>query len=663
MSKLVPISDLPDDFRLSVKPGDPTFQRYARELERQYRLLPGSLSQNSYTQTDPLALLEAAAYDIRGNNLKARKEDLEKQNAEFMKRADPTLTGGELQFGPWNTGIKTPPAVDRFLAGMGKSFSDTALGLRQLTGNTPQGEVDERARLDAPLMDSGLGLTGYATGALSQVFLPGSAAAKGAAKLPAAWQWLSNPYVQAALIGGGYSGTQPVESGSSRGGQMAVGALSSLAGQGIGEGMTAMLRPAWTTLDQARAALAEAAVNKYGIPLRASDINPTPVKHLAHAATDALPGSGSSSAHEAAQKGYNRALAKTMGQETDDLSAGLRDARADLGKTYDALAARNTAQLDPQRHGSALRQALDDFRNMDLSPDKKVSDELDQYLGRLVTDATPNPVTGTFDLSGDMYKKLRTQARQGAQKYAKTDPDLAGFYHRVKEVLDDSIRTSASITPEDAALYRLTDKQWGNMRTLENIAPKDASGDADFGSLARVMLGKSNSNVYNRNAMIYGPPTGNDLVTLARIGTEFGGKGPAETNWHTAGGFAKGVAKASLLPAAVGGLYATNLHDEDPVSETAKEATLLGLGALVAGRGLNSRWFAEGAKFGTRPAVDLAMRAGAPRALLGYTLGHERGAVPEASLGVKTTDLLGLEPSTLSGKPVPADDLPDEVQQ
>lgn len=662
-SGLVPIDDLPDELRLSVKQGDMMFQRYARALERQHKLLPGSLSQNTYQGQDPLALLAAAAYETRNANVQAQRESLDKKNAEFMARANPAEAGGTLRIGPDDTGIKTPPWLDRFFSGMGKSAVDTVRGIGQATGRVSQADVDEAAKRDAPLMNSGWGLTGYAGGVLAQLY--GPMAAMRGARLPEAWNWLRNPYVTAAGTGAGYSALQPVESGSSRGGQAAVGALTSLAGQGLGHGMTAMLRPAASTLDAARAALADAALNKYKIPFRAVDLNPGPVKHLAHAATDALPGSGAEAAHTASQKGFNRALAEQLGENTDDLSLALRDSRTRMGRTYDELAARNVAQLDPARHGSVLKQALDDFSGLDLSEGKRVTQQLDEYLGGLVRDAQMNPTTGTFDLSGEMYKKLRTQARLGAQKHAKSDPDLSRFYNTVKETLDDAMRTSAGISPEDAALYRLTDRQWGNMRTLENIAPKDVSGDADFSSLARVMQGKSLNNLYNRNAMIYGDPTSNELVELAKIGTTFGNRGPSATNWNTAGGVAKGVAKASVLPAAVGGLYATNLHDDDPVSETAKEAALLGLGALGVGRGLNSQWFAQGARFGSRPAVDLAMRAGAPKALLGYTLGHERGAVPERSLAAQTRELMGLpaEPSSLSGKPVPPEDLPDEVAQ
>src|SRR5688572_19915813 len=59
------------------------------------------------------------------------------------------------------------------LAGAGKALSDTGLGIRQLTGFASQEEVDERSRLDRPLMSTAGGITGNIGTQIGMALLPG----------------------------------------------------------------------------------------------------------------------------------------------------------------------------------------------------------------------------------------------------------------------------------------------------------------------------------------------------------------------------------------------------------------------------------------------------------------------------------------------------------
>ena len=65
----------------------------------------------------------------------------------------------------------------------------------------------------------------------------------------------------------------------------------------------------------------------------------------------------------------------------------------------------------------------------------------------------------------------------------------------------------------------MTDKQWGNLRTLEKIAPKVADGGFDFAKLPQVLSNRANSNTGARNAFQYGvgDQTLPDLARLAPL--------------------------------------------------------------------------------------------------------------------------------------------------
>ena len=649
MPDVVNLADLPLELRPELSPGTPEFRAYARQLEQANRLPEGTLTRADFRAARGSAtdLLLAAAQDAAkslvpppaaASAVIPPSRDVAPRATRPFREYDPSEGGYDMPFGqtPWSrTTIRVPQAVARPLAGAGKSLADTGRGLGQWAGLVPQGDVDEAQRLDQALMDTPGGMAGYVGGSAAQSALPFGAAARAAGALsrvaPTAARVLSNPYSRAGLSGGAYSAVQPVESGSSRSGQAAVGALASVAGQGAGEGLKALARPAWAALEPQAQQLARLAEDRFKIPLRAADMTKSAALKVLQPLIDALPGSGGKSAAEKTQKAYNLALARTMGEDSINLNDALRGARGRLRQTYDDLAARNSAELD-QAAGTELLNEWKRYRMSDTSQNKQVSRTMDEYLGNMVRDgnATWDPARQAFVMPGATYKEFRSEARSLANRARKDDGKLAAFYDKVKEVLDRGMRTSSTTSPEDAALYKLTDRQYGNMKTLAEVAPKDASGDADFGRLASTMLGKGRDNLYNRNAMIYGPPATNDLVDLAKIGTTFAGRGAPETKWSSYKGFGINAAKAAALPAAAGSLYALNMHDEDPLSETLKEGALLGLGGLGLGRTLSSRWFARGAPAGARALLDrttdLGLTARGPA--LGYATAQERASAP-----------------------------------
>lgn len=116
---------------------------------------------------------------------------------------------------------------EKFAAGAGKAVSDIGLGIRQLTGNAPQSEVDERKRLDAPLMDTGAGMAGNVAGNVAMAVAPGlgvagTGTALGAKGVQAVGRYaLTAPATVAGAatqgaLGAAQSFVQPVATGESR---------------------------------------------------------------------------------------------------------------------------------------------------------------------------------------------------------------------------------------------------------------------------------------------------------------------------------------------------------------------------------------------------------------------------------------------------------------
>lgn len=122
---------------------------------------------------------------------------------DFSERVDPT---------------KDMSGVDKFNAGMGKAFTDIGRGAAQLVGSGPSGqEVRDQKSLDAPLMNTGAGMTGNIAGNVAAI--APAALLPGAAAIPAA-----------GALGATGAALQPTEGTGERLGNMALGG-------GLGAGM------------------------------------------------------------------------------------------------------------------------------------------------------------------------------------------------------------------------------------------------------------------------------------------------------------------------------------------------------------------------------------------------------------------------------------------
>jgi len=623
---LVPIEDLPPEARAAVAPGTPAFRSYAERLEAEHSLPKGSLSGADFSAkegTDPLWLLQSAALDAKKNAASPAKP-------KFVMPVS----------APYNP-MEGMDRTDRALVGAGKMFSDFGRGVGQIFGATPQGEIDEVARRDAPIMRDPWGLTGYIGGSAiaSSPLTGGLGALANVKRLGPVARLLANRYGLGAAAGAGWSSLQPVESGSSRGAQAAVGGLGGLVGTALGQGTNALVRGAGTYASAAVRALADKA-EQAGIPLRAADISQSKALHALQGILDHTPFSGAQQ-REGAQKAFTKAITRTLGEDSDDMLAALRASRSRNEQVYDVVTGRNKAEFDPAVHGQKLLDAFNKFKARDVSEGKTVSQQLDDYLANLVdpANAVLNPRTGKFEMSGKLYKDFRSEAATLARSYKKagetgSNPQgaqLATFYNAVKEQLDHSLRNSRTMSAGDKAALKKADKEWGNMRTLENLAPKDASGDVDFSALAKVMNRRDANNIYNRSAFVYGRGD-QTLPDIARIGTQFLERGdvhPRLAPWmHKA---AHAAPYALGVPALGAGLYSLNAHEEHPLLSTIGELGGLALASKGAGSVLNSQWFAKGAA----PWIQKAVSSGnevfgnqVPRATLDALL--RRGA-PDAS--------------------------------
>lgn len=358
-------------------------------------------------------------------------------------------------------GISTDPtAGNSFLQnltiGAGKSVMDTGMGLSQLFGVGPsEAEVAERRAADAPLMATGGGLTGNILGAAAQTVIP----VGGATRL-ASYAGRAAPYISAGLRGAAFAGAQPIAEGESRATNAAVGGGLGVLGQGIASGAGVAANRAVESLSPVvRQSIASA--RAAGIPLNVAQVtNSAPIR-AAQAVTKYLPFSGASKSAKAQQEAFNRAVARSFGEDAPTLSDDvMRGARRRLGDQFDDIYGRNEVAITPD---VARRMAqVESNAARDLTGDE--AGRVARQFQRILDDA------GEGVMSGDKYKSLR-----GAIKKLEDNTQTGQYVRELRQLLDDA--AVQSVGPDDAARLAKIRGQYANLRVAED-ALKQVSGAA-----------------------------------------------------------------------------------------------------------------------------------------------------------------------------------------
>jgi hypothetical protein len=389
--------------------------------------------------------------------------------------------------------------VDKFRAGMGKAFSDTGRGLKQLgtdalrhlatdsTGLTgtsameslvsgeavgsnavtrwadrslagQQRAIDEERRLTQPLMDTGAGLAGNITGHVAQAAIPVGGVARAAG-------W-GNRLLRTADASGraaAYGAIQPVASGESRARNAGVSAAGGLLGHGVASAAGRVARGASATLDPTKVALARTAQSQ-GIPLHVAQMADSIPLRTAASVAKYIPFSGAGKAQQAQQGAFNRAVGRTFGADATQLSDEvMQGARRNLSSKFEDVYNRNDIPLGegPLRKLVAVENAA--AKRLTKDEAQVVRNQMDDILGELNESGV---------LTGQKYHAIRSQIMkaEGGDKVGTAVKDL-------RKALDDI--AADAVGADDAATLKTIRGQWANYRTTENLLKQVAGAGGD----------------------------------------------------------------------------------------------------------------------------------------------------------------------------------------
>jgi hypothetical protein len=398
----------------------------------------------------------------------------------------------------------------RFMEQLQKTFG--TLTAEEVAAQRPE-EIKKLREENKAITKTPAGLAGNITGELAQaIALPGGTIVKTAGS--------------GALIGA----SQPTIEDESRLFNTAAGAGFGAAGQGVVNAIGRVAQP----VTKALGTMGEKGVQilkDAGVPLDAAQATGSKLLERGKAFLSDNPiTAGAQHAFATEQKqAYNKAISRTFGEDADHITPEIIQAAKDrLGANYNAIASRNNIHLD-----DVLENNLS---NIGKEAQIILNPENFNIVNKQISNIFAKADANGGALSGAQYQEIKTVL----DKLSKSENATVGNYAReLKDSLLDSLTRSAKAAgnKEDVALLKETNKQYGNMKKVENVA------DFSTGEISPSKLYNHLKTKSNRYSFYTDDP---QLANLASAGKNI------LTEKLPNSGTAARLLSASVLPAALG---------------------------------------------------------------------------------------------------------------
>lgn len=407
------------------------------------------------------------------------------QNARQARMAGRGASGGELM----QSGIDPTEGMsgtDKFLAGVGKSMTDTGRGIGQLAGIVPQANIDQAKAQDAPLMNTGAGMAGNVAANVAMT------APFAAATVP-----------KAIGLGAALGASQPVASDDSRLENAAIGAAGGGVGQTVANSFGRAIRPVQSALNGPLQGLADKAAD-FGINLTAAQKTGSKPLKVMEAVMENLPFTADKQAaiKEGQRRAFTKAALDTVGENAEQATPDVMlSARNRIGGEFNRLTGNNSVKLGDELLNSigAVEQSITPFS-------KGIRSTVDDAL----------ELAAKGEISGREYQNVRTSLGNAAKGAWQSNPELGQALKTIQAALDAS--ADKSISAADRKAWNTARAQWSNLKVLEKAAAP-TSADAVAGNVSAAKLAQALKSS-DPKGFTYGT-RGGDLPDLARIGQAF----------------------------------------------------------------------------------------------------------------------------------------------
>lgn len=246
----------------------------------------------------------------------------------------------------------------------------------------------------------------------------------------------------------------------------------------------------------------ERAVTQYGIPLRAGQASNSPYIRKFDQMVGQLPGSGIEASNVAQRTAFNRAVAKTFGEDVEQITpAVMHRAKSRIGGVMNDIESRYPVKLDTQFR-TELEGIVTKWGGSVTDPEWQViRKQIDGVLRNVGPDRT---------IPGTTYGNLVGHNSPLTAAANNPNPSIARAAGEVKDALQEALQRSL---PADAARkYAEARYQYKNMMTIAPLVNRGIPGD-----ISPLLLQGVANRSFKQNAF----RGAGDLGELGDIGQQF----------------------------------------------------------------------------------------------------------------------------------------------
>lgn len=412
-------------------------------------------------------------------------------NLKGLSKADLFLKGLKASGETTMTGIGQ--VLDPLAQQLEKAFPEFSKAASEKLGLPSAKEVGEKrfaeilAQREAnkPLLETTPGMLGNVAGELGQaIVLPGGTIGK------------------AALTGATMGAVQPTLPEESKAFDIASGAALGGSGQGAVNAIGRIAQPIVKNLSEIGQKSVQV-LKDAGVPLDAAQATGSKVMQFAKRITSDNPFTGAENQafSHVQNNAYTKAISKTMGEDAEHITPEIiQNAKTRLGENYDQLFERNGVRVTRN-----FSNELSDLKN----EAERILPKGEHAVTNIVNDIIDKSKANMGHLEGKQYQAFKRQL-DALEKQGGLSAHYAGeLKDKLLEGLSNTVQKFGK--EGDIALLKTTNKQYGNMKKIEDIALKDA----EEGHVSPSLLYNSLTTKGKRNAFYQDDP---ELAKLAQAG-------------------------------------------------------------------------------------------------------------------------------------------------
>ncbi len=245
--------------------------------------------------------------------------------------------------------------------------------------------------------------------------------------------------------------------------------VAGMAGNMAGDAVRATGRAIVGKVSPEVVALAKRA-EQLGIKIPADRIADSKPLNAAAASLSYAPFSGREATEEAMFKSMNRALSRTFGQDSDNVTMALRKAGGVLGDKFDEVLKGNTVKMTPK-----FREAL-------AAVEDQATNELGPEAGAIIRNQIAQ--LQTKGAAGAIDGQAAYNIKKALDRIGRGNSDAAFYARELKRTLMDALNDS--LGPQQAEAFGKLRGQYSNMLSLENLAQNGAEGGVSVARLANL---------------------------------------------------------------------------------------------------------------------------------------------------------------------------------